>query len=210
MEWIGEALQSEPFRAGVTFAIIALAVFFVAIFVLNRKFKWWVSADLLETAKERTVKAEGDADKAKIEAQADAEKQIAAMRETLARAHADADAKVITMRQAMDQRTQEMRQDAAERVSQVRQDSQAELDRLIKFVEALQRDVESWKTAWNLADQANREEGDARWDEVRAFMAAISSSQTVLQRFVTELQRQASAPLQLEAGGGERGEAGVV
>ena len=104
-----------------------------------------------------------------------------------------------------DQRAQEARDDGASRAKQVREDSQAELDRLIRFMDSLQRDVESWRAAWNLADQANHEEDDARWDQILAALTALRRSSGVTERVMTELQRQASTVRQLEAGsdGGE-------
>jgi hypothetical protein len=116
------------------------------------------------------------------------------------RSHADADAKVVSMREAMKATSQELRADGAARAKQVREDSQAELNRLIQFTEAVQRDVESWRAAWNLADQANHEEDDARWDEIRAALSALARSSAVTERFMTELQRQTSTVRQLEAG----------
>jgi hypothetical protein len=103
------------------------------------------------------------------------------------RAHADADAKVASMRDAMKDRSLELRADLTTRVAEVRADSQAELDRLLKVVDAVQREVESWRQAFHLADQANREEDDARWTHIQAAL-------TVLERFVTEVQRQVVVP----------------
>lgn len=117
------------------------------------------------------------------------------VRADAARAHADADAKVVTMRDAMERRIQELRDDSANRVTQVRADSQAELDRLLRLVDAVQREVDSWRQAFHLADQANREEDDARWTHVQAALA-------VIERFVTEVQRQVlpySPPRELES-----------
>lgn len=187
-------IASEAFRAGATFAVLFSALSLVGIYLLNKRFGWWVSADLLTVHKERADEARADADDAK------------------AKAHGDADAKVVSMRDAMERRILELREDGAARVSQVRSDSQAEMDRLIKFTDALQRDVESWKLAWNMADQANREEADARWDEIRAFMARSVAQSAVIARFITELQRQAGVPpvRELEAGDDGGAEADVI
>lgn len=166
-----ERLSDEPFRAGATFAVLFIGIGVGVLWFLNKKFRWWVSSDLLESESKRATKAE-----------------------------ADADATAVRMQAALDNRVEQMREDSRERVSQVRSDSQAEMDRLIKFTEALQRDVESWRTAWNLADQANREESDARWDEVRAYMSRSVAQSAVIARFITELQRQAGSPArELEA-----------
>lgn len=146
--------------------------------LLNKWQRWWVSSDLLASEKARADEARSDA------------------AEAVTRAHVDADAKVISMRDAMKERSQEDREDGLARAAQVRADSQAELDRLLKVVEAIQREVESWRQAFHLADQANREEDDARWNQ-------IQSALTVLERFVTEVQRQVLATRngrELEAG----------
>lgn len=143
--------------------------------LLNKWQRWWVSSDLLAVERSRAEEARADA------------------AESVTRAHADADAKVTSMREAMERRIQELREDGLARALQVRSDSQSELDRLLKIVDAIQREVESWRQAFHLADQANREEDDARW-------AQIQSSTAVLERFVTELQRQVLERRELEAG----------
>lgn len=148
------ALADEPFRMGVTFAVLFTALILGGVYLANKRWKWWVSADVLDVERDRAREA-----------------------------RADAAEKVVTMREAMERRIQELRQDGADRVSQVRADSQAELDRLLKIVDAVQREVESWRQAFHLADQANREEDDARWDEIKAAL-------TVMQRFISEVQRQ--------------------
>jgi biopolymer transport protein ExbD len=129
--------------------------------LLNKWQRWWVSSDLLASEKARADEARQDAEAAVMRAHAEAELAVT-------RAHADADSKVISMREAMEKRIQEQRDDGRDRALQVRQDSQAELDRLLKIVDAIQREVESWRTAFHLADQASREEDDARWDRIEA------------------------------------------
>jgi hypothetical protein len=106
----------------------------------------------------------------------------------------------------MERRIQEMRDDGAARVIQVRADSQAELDRLLKVVDAVQREVESWRQAFHLADQANREEDDARWDRIEASM-------NVIKTFVLGVQRAGVVDLasrELEARGDGRRSTDVV
>lgn len=159
------ALADEPFRMAVTFAVLFSALILAAVFLANKRWKWWVSTDILDVERDRAREARADA------------------AESITRAHADADAKVVSMREAMDKRIQEHREDSRDRAMQIRSDSQAELDRLLKIVDAVQREVESWRQAFHLADQANREEDDARWDEIKAAL-------TVMQRFITEVQRQ--------------------
>jgi hypothetical protein len=159
------------------FSVLLIGIGVGVLFFLNKKFRWWASADLLAAETRR-------ADAAK----ADATQQVAA----------------ITA--AMERRIQEMRDDGAARVIQVRADSQAELDRLLKVVDAVQREVESWRQAFHLADQANREEDDARWDRIEAAMA-------VLKTFVLGVQRAGVVDLasrELEARGDGRRSTDVV
>ena len=49
--------------------------------------------------------------------------------------------------------------------------------------------VDQRQQAFHLADQANREEDDSRWTHIQAALA-------VLERFVTEVQRQVLQPTQ--------------
>jgi hypothetical protein len=171
------ALADEPFRAAAAFSVLFIGIGVGVLFFLNKKFRWWASADLLAAETRR-------ADAAK----ADATQQVAA----------------ITA--AMERRIQEMRDDGAARVIQVRADSQAELDRLLKVVDAVQREVESWRQAFHLADQANREEDDARWDRIEASM-------NVIKTFVLGVQRAGVVDLasrELEARGDGRRSTDVV
>ena len=181
------ALADEPFRMGVTFAVLFTALSLSGVYLANKRWKWWVSTDILEVERDRAREARSDA------------------AESITRAHADADAKVVSMREAMDKRIQEHREDSRDRATQIRADSQAELDRLLKIVDAVQREVESWRQAFHLADQANREEDDARWNRIEVAL-------TVLQQFVTGIQRQLNIPPapELEARGDGRGTADVV
>ena len=171
------ALADEPFRMGVTFAVLFTALIFGGVYLANKRFKWWVSMDILEVERERAAEARRDA------------------ADSVARAHSDADAKVVSMRAAMDARSVELRDDIKVRVAEVRADSQAELDRLLKIVDAVQREVESWRQAFHLADQANHEEAEARWNKIETSLA-------VLQRFVQEFQAHVPgasiAPRELE------------
>lgn len=213
-------IENESFRAAGAFSVLFVALFFAGAFILNRKFKWWVSADFLEVEKTRAEQARADAaearttaradaDSAKADAKAAADEQIASMREQMRdavnRAHADADAKIVTMRSAMERREREQREDGAALAARVRADSQAELDRLLKVVDAIQREVESWRQAFHLADQANHEEAEARWNRIEAAL-------NVMQTFVTAVQRQLHIPPppELERRGDGRGTADVV
>jgi biopolymer transport protein ExbD len=165
--------------------------------LLNKWQRWWVSSDLLASEKARADEARQDAEASVMRAHAEAELSVT-------RAHADADAKVISMREAMEKRIQEHRDDGRDRALQVRQDSQAELDRLLKIVDAIQREVESWRTAFHLADQANREEDDARWDRIEA-------SLDVTKQFIIGVQRFSLAPApELEMRGDGRAGSDVV
>jgi fumarylacetoacetate (FAA) hydrolase family protein len=166
------ALTQPQIVVGALVALVIVGLLFLA----NVHFDWFMSTKRHKELAE-IMKASVDAAKSSSD-----------------RAHNDADAKVVSMRAAMERtvgelqatmerRIQEQRQDGAERAAQVRSDSQAELDRLLKIVEAVQREVESWRQAFHLADQANREEDDARWTQIQAALA-------VLERFVTEVQRQ--------------------
>ena len=183
------ALADEPFRMGVTFAVLFTALSLSGVYLANKRWKWWVSTDILTVERERAAEARADA------------------AESVTRAHADADSKVISMRDAMSQRIQEMRLDHADRVAQVREDQQAEHDRLLKMVDAIQREVESWRQAFHVADQANREEDDARWDRIEVAL-------TVTKNFIVGVQRVYDIPgraPELEArGDGRRGPADVV
>jgi hypothetical protein len=172
---LGDILTALTQPQIVVGALVALMLV-GALFLLNVHFDWFMSTRRHRELAE-VMKASADAAKAVSD-----------------RAHDDADAKVVSMRAAMDRtiselqstmerRIQEQRQDGADRAAQVRSDSQAELDRLLKIVDAVQREVESWRQAFHLADQANREEDDARWDEIKAAMS-------VMQRFIVEVQRQ--------------------
>lgn len=73
----------------------------------------------------------------------------------------------------------------ADRLRQVSEDHGRALVVMQKILDSKDKDIEGWRLAWSLSDQAGREEDDARWDEIRAAMQ-------VMQRFVTEIQRQAS------------------
>lgn len=180
------ALADEPFRMGVTFAVLFSALFIFGAFLLNKRYGWWVSAELLSVEKSRAAEARADAAQAKTDTKA------------------EADEKVTSMRAAMERRIQELREDGASRVAQVRADSQAELDRLLKLIDALQREIESWRQAFHLADQANREEDDARWDRIEASLATTK-------QFILGVQRQFSIrPPELESRGDERGATDVV
>ena len=173
---LGDILTALTRSEIVTGALVALLMI-GGFFLLNIWQDWFMStkrhAELKEVMQARVDEAQADGN----------------------RAHADADAKVASMRDAMDRRIQEMRADQSDRVSQVRADSQAELDRLLKMIDALQREVEQWRLAFHVTDQANREEDDARWTH-------ISSALTVLERLAVEIQRQVliPAPRELEAG----------
>lgn len=79
----------------------------------------------------------------------------------------------------------------AERMRQTSEAHKAEMERLLKFVEALQREVESWRQAYHLEAAGNDAEVAAKWDRIEAML-------TVVQRFVTEVQRH--APRSLESG----------
>jgi hypothetical protein len=194
---LGDILTALTQPQIVVGALVALMLV-GALFLLNVHFDWFMSTKRHRELAE-VMKASADAAKAVSD-----------------RAHDDADAKVVSMRAAMDRtiselqstmerRIQEQRQDGADRAAQVRSDSQAELDRLLKIVDAVQREVESWRQAFHLADQANREEDDARWNRIEVAL-------TVLQQFVTGIQRQLNIPPapELEARGDGRGTADVV
>lgn len=176
MEAILSALTRIDWLIGTTVAVLVFCGLCGGLLLLNQWRDWWMSTrrhvEMMAIATARAEEARGDAEE-----------------------------KITSMRAAMERRIQEYREDHALRATQIRADSQAELDRLIKFADALQRDVESWRTAWNLADQANREEDDARWDEIKAALS-------VMQRVVLEAQRQAAiARGELEMGSGDgRGE----
>lgn len=184
--FLNATLANESFRAGATFAVLFIGLSSIGLFLLNKKYAWWVSSALLEVERERSREARSDAS------------------ESINRAHADADAKVVTMREAMDKRIQEHREDNQERARQIRADSQAELDRLLKIVDAVQREVESWRQAFHLADQANHEESEARWSRIEAALR-------VMQQFVTSVQRQLNIPPipELEGSGDGGGPADV-
>lgn len=74
----------------------------------------------------------------------------------------------------------------ADRLRQVSEDHGRALAVMQKILDSKDKDIESWRLAWSVSDQAGREEDDARWDEIRAAMQ-------VMQRWVTEIQRQAAA-----------------
>ena len=79
----------------------------------------------------------------------------------------------------------------AERMRQVSEDHKAEMDRLLRYVDSLQREIESWRQAYHLEAAGNDAEGSARWARIEAMLV-------VIQRFVTEVQRH--APRSLESG----------
>jgi biopolymer transport protein ExbD len=171
---------------GATFAVLFTALLIIGLFLLNKRYGWWVSSDLLKAETARADAARADAAVTKMDTKAEADQRIASIKESLER------------------RILELREDAAARVLQVRADSQAEMDRLLRVIDAIQREVESWRQAFHLADQANREEDDARW-------AHIQSMLTTFERFITELQRQLADLHQqraLELGAGRDGPAG--
>lgn len=78
-----------------------------------------------------------------------------------------------------------------EQMRQVSEAHKAEMERLLKFAESLQREVESWRQAYHVEAAGNDAEESARWDRIDAALG-------VLQRFVTEVQRH--APRALDAG----------
>jgi hypothetical protein len=140
-------------------------------FLLNKWQRWWVSADLLQAETARADAARADAAVTKADTKA------------------EADARVASISAAMERRILELREDAALRVAQVRADSQAELDRLLKVVDAVQREVESWRQAFHIADAANGEEAEARWDRIEARWDRIVASMDVIKTFVVGVQR---------------------
>lgn len=142
-------------------------------FVLLNKWRgWWVSSDLVSAEKARASEAKSEAE-----------------------------ATVAATKAAMDTRVRELREDAAVRVAQVRSDSQAELDRLLKLIDALQREIESWRQAYHLEAAGNDAEESARWTRIEAMLV-------VVQRFVTEVQRH--APRALDPGNDGAGGQHVV
>ena len=109
------------------------------------------------------------------------------------KAESDADGEAAQLRADLAERMTNFRADHADRMRQANEDHGRALEVLTKILESKDRDIESWRTAWNLSDQASREEDDARWDEIRAAMA-------VLQRFIQDGQRWAQQQRQLESG----------
>lgn len=82
----------------------------------------------------------------------------------------------------------EQNKDFADRMRQMSESHKDEMDRLLKFVDSLQREIESWRQAYHLEAAGNDAEESARWNRIEAML-------TVVQRFVTEVQRHAPRAL---------------
>jgi hypothetical protein len=151
------ALLDESVRLGAAVSVIVSGVILGSLVLLNKWQRWWISYDihekLLASEAKRADKAEADANDDRLQLIAD-----------------------------LAERMTNFRADHADRMRQASEDHGRALATLTKILDSKDRDIESWRTAWNLSDQANREEEEARWNEIRAALL-------VMQRFVTEIQR---------------------
>lgn len=157
-DWFSTLLD-ESFRMGAAAAVIFVGVFLGGLFLVNLKWPMFIS---YRVHVERLAAEVKRADKAE----------------------ADAGAESTQLRADLAERMINFRADHGDRMRQASEDHGRALEVLTKILESKDRDIDSWRTAWNISDQANREEDEARWEEIRAAMK-------VLQRFITDGQRWA-------------------
>lgn len=165
--WL-ETLLDESFRMGAAAAVIFVGLFLGGLFLVNLKWPMFIShrvhVEQLAAEIKRADKAEQDAD-------ADRVQQLADLAE----------------------RMTNFRADHADRMRQASEDHGRALEVMQKILDSKDKDIESWRLAWHTADQANREEDEVRWEEVRAAMR-------VLQRFITDGQQWVREHRALESG----------
>lgn len=133
-------------------------------------------------------------------------REIAAMQERVDQAVKDRDDQVKAMREDIAQRMENFRADHAVRTAEAREDHAAQLEALVKVADGIRsdfaavlaskdRDIDQWRGAWQITDQAGREEIGAQMDEILAGFRAMK-------RFFDAFQNQTGVP-QLPPSGAE-------
>lgn len=111
---------------------------------------------------------------------------------------ADRDEQVAAIRAEMTTRMDNFRADHAVRTDQAREDHDKQLAALVKVTEGVRadfavvlakadRDIDQWRGAWQISDQASREEIAGQLEELVAFARTFA-------RWMNEFQRQTGVP----------------
>lgn len=125
-------------------------------------------------------------------------REIASLEAQVERARKDRDEQVKAIRDEMNDRMGNFRADHATRMMEARADHEKQLEALVKVADGIRadfasvlaskdRDIDQWRGAWHLTDQAGREEYAAQVDELVAGFRTI-------QRWLAEWQRQTGVP----------------
>lgn len=164
-----DALADEPFRMGVTFAVLFTALILVGAMVLNKWKRWYVSGDLVEVERKRADAAE-----------------------------ASADTRIVAMRDELTKRMDNFRSDLQRSMDQMREDHDQAFDRQADTYKAViaakDHDIEFLRTAWHLADQGGSEEMMALIRKIEAHMSATGAHMAMNSRFFTAFQQQTGVP----------------
>ncbi len=113
-------------------------------------------------------------------------------------ARADRDKGIQDARDEMSSRMGNVRADHAVRTDQMREDHEKQLAALVRVTEGVRadfavvlakadRDIDQWRGAWQISDQASREEIAGQLEELVAFARTFA-------RWMTEFQRQTGVP----------------
>lgn len=125
-------------------------------------------------------------------------RELTAAEAHASQAHKDRDEQVAALRSDMSTRMEAFRQDHGLRMQQAREDHDKQLEALVKVAESQltnfsavlaskDRDIDQWRSAWQITDQANREEWAGQVDEL------IAAARTQ-RRWLEEFQRATGVP----------------
>jgi hypothetical protein len=125
-------------------------------------------------------------------------REMAQAQERVDQALKDRDEQIAAMRSEMTGRMDNFRADHAVRMTESRADHERQLEALVKVADGIRadfaavlaskdRDIDQWRGAWQLTDQASREEMGGQMDELIAFARTM-------QRWMGAFQRTTGVP----------------
>jgi hypothetical protein len=125
-------------------------------------------------------------------------RELVQMQAQVEQAYKDRDEQIAAMRSEMTGRMDNFRADHATRMSESRADHERQLEALVKVADGIRadfaavlaskdRDIDQWRGAWQLTDQASREEMGGQMDELIAFARTM-------QRWMGAFQRTTGVP----------------